>query len=75
MKKPQPAPTLEKFSISPKTLNPPLKNVQLPWSNLKNSFHEKISIPPLQKQFKPSRKNLNLPENFLPPFPLPAKIA
>ena len=28
--------------------------------------------PPLQKQFKPSRENLNLPQKFLPwPLPLP----
>ena len=41
----------------------------LPWSNIKNSPHEKISIPPLQDNLKPSRKNLNLLEKFLPPSP------
>ena len=52
-----------------------LKNFQLPWSNLKYSPHEKISIPPLQKQFKTLPEKSQTPWKILTPFLLPAKIA
>ena len=48
---------------------------QLPWSNLKNSPHEKIPIPPLQKQLKinPPWKISTFLKNYYP-LPPPEKI-
>ena len=45
--------------------------------SLRTPLMRKSQFHPFRNNLKPSRKNLNLPEKFLPPspFPLPPKIA